>query len=152
MEDAMPPAKKTDWAGPLPSLKYTVQKLSPFSTNSERRNDHSTAKLIVISAWRRMITTTMARRMGQHLLMTAFHVGSDIVVVKYSSQIFHKVTPKIPVYMPMSVIDQHLHMKTQNDAAHRTITRIGSLSSTQRQEIEISKPCRCRGRSDGIFA
>ena len=60
------------------------------------------------------------------------------------SQIFHNVTARIPVYMPMPVIDQHLHMKTQNNAARRAIARLGSLSAKKHQEVEISRSCRCQ--------
>ncbi len=38
-----------------------------------------------------------------------------VVGIIPGSQIFHKVTVRIPVYMPISIIDQYLHMKTNND-------------------------------------
>ncbi len=112
MADAIPPTKKADWVGLL-SFKYTVQKLFPFSMNAEWIYGQLAAKLIVVRPWRRMITTTRPRRICQHLLITVIQLqlgchSGDIP----GSQIFHKVTARMPVYMPMPLIDQHRHTKT----------------------------------------
>ncbi len=62
-------SQKTVWAGTL-SLEYTVRKLSLFSMNAEYVYDHVTAKLNVVRACRRMIMTTVDRRISRLLLTT----------------------------------------------------------------------------------
>ncbi len=112
MTDAIPSIKKADWIVLL-SFKYTVQKIFPFSMNVECIYDQLAAKLIVVRPWRRMITTTRPCQICQHLLITVIQLqlgcqSGDIP----GSQIFHKVTARMPVYMPMPIIDQHRHTKT----------------------------------------
>lgn len=112
MVDPIPSTKMADWVGLL-SFKFTVQKLFPFLMNAECINDQLAATLIVVRPWRRMITTIGPRRICQHLLITVIQLqlgchSGDIP----GSQIFDKVTARIPVYMPIPIIDQHRHTKT----------------------------------------
>ncbi|KAK0480803.1 hypothetical protein IW261DRAFT_1474663 [Armillaria novae-zelandiae] len=55
------------------STKSTFQTACPFSMNAEDIINHSTAKLIVVRAWRKMIKMTMAHWIGQHLLKNILH-------------------------------------------------------------------------------
>ena len=79
MDAGIPISQEATW--PLLRPKHMVQKFCPFLMNEECVCDQLAAKLIVIRAWRRMITTTMARRTGQHLLITVpFNFSLDVVV------------------------------------------------------------------------
>ncbi len=91
------------------------------------------------------MTTTRPCWIRQYLLITVIQLqlgchGGDIP----DSQILHKVTTRMPVYMPMPIIDQHLHMKTQNNAVHHAIAHRESMSLAWHQDIETQELCHCQ--------
>ncbi len=79
-------SQKVTWI--VPMVKYTVQQVCPFSMNAKCADDQLAAKLIVISAWRRTITMTVARRIVQHLLITTPFISLGVRVKMLLTNIY----------------------------------------------------------------
>ncbi len=111
-------------------FEYMVQKFCPFLMNVKHVHNQLAAKLIVIRAWRRMITMTTAHRMAQHLLMTAIYFSLGVIVEMLLAHIYSTMWQRECRCICLSSnISQHLCVKALNFDAHHTIAHSELQSS-----------------------